>query len=139
MAALRPIREAVPRVTAHAEPAHYLVYEEGGQLAVIRLDKEITTVGRRVGADVRFDDVAVSPRHALIARGSHEVRVLDNRSLGGVFVNGERVDRRALQDGDEIAVGRRRLVFRQFTRATPRRSALADRDASALAPTPKAA
>jgi pSer/pThr/pTyr-binding forkhead associated (FHA) protein len=39
------------------------------------------------------------------------VRVLDDRSLNGVFVNGERVEWRVLQDGDEIVVGRYRLQF----------------------------
>ena len=48
-----------------------------------------------------------------------EVRVLDDRSLNGVFVNGERVDARTLQDGDELVVGRHRLLFVD-TRVRPR-------------------
>jgi pSer/pThr/pTyr-binding forkhead associated (FHA) protein len=60
---------------------------------------------------VRFDDPTVSRRHALVVRQADGVRVLDDRSLNGVFVNGERVEWRALRDGDEIVVGRYRLVF----------------------------
>jgi len=67
------------------------------------------------GADVRFDDPTVSRRHALIVRQPDGVRVLDDRSLNGVFVNGERVEWRALKDGDEIVVGRYRLQYLHLT------------------------
>ena len=60
---------------------------------------------------MRFDDPTVSRRHALIVRQPDGVRVLDDRSLNGVFVNGERVEWRVLRDGDEIVVGRYRLHF----------------------------
>jgi pSer/pThr/pTyr-binding forkhead associated (FHA) protein len=53
----------------------------------------------------------VSRRHALIVRQADGVRVLDDRSLNGVFVNGDRVEWRVLADGDEIVVGRYRLHF----------------------------
>ena len=76
-----------------------------------RLDREWTRVGRSLAADVRFDDPTVSRRHALIVRQADGVRVLDDRSLNGVFVNGERVEWRVLRDGDEIVVGRYRLHF----------------------------
>ena len=60
---------------------------------------------------MRFDDPTVSRRHALIVRQADGVRVLDDRSLNGVFVNGERVEWRELHDGDEIVVGRHTLYF----------------------------
>ena len=60
---------------------------------------------------MRFDDPTVSRRHALIVRQPDGVRVLDDRSLNGVFVNGERVEWRELKDGDDIVVGRYRLTF----------------------------
>ncbi len=60
---------------------------------------------------MRFDDPTVSRRHALIVRQPDGVRVLDDRSLNGVFVNGARVEGKALKDGDEIIVGRYRLSF----------------------------
>ena len=76
-----------------------------------RWTREWTRVGRSLAADVRFDDPTVSRRHALIVRQADGVRVLDDRSLNGVFVNGERVEWRVLRDGDEIVVGRYRLHF----------------------------
>jgi pSer/pThr/pTyr-binding forkhead associated (FHA) protein len=57
----------------------------------------------------------VSRRHALVVRQADGVRVLDDRSLNGVFVNGERVEWRTLEDGDEILVGRYRLSYLDVT------------------------
>ncbi len=95
------------------EPGEYIVYEEGsnGEPNVVALTREWTRVGRSLAADVRFDDPTVSRRHALIVRQPDGVRVLDDRSLNGVFVNGERIEWRVLKDGDEIVVGRYRLGF----------------------------
>jgi hypothetical protein len=100
------------------EPGEYLAYEDAGRLRVLSLDKEWTRVGRSLAADVRFDDPTVSRRHALIVRQPDGVRVLDDRSLNGVFVNGERVEWRALADGDEIVVGRYRLQYLHLTPET---------------------
>jgi pSer/pThr/pTyr-binding forkhead associated (FHA) protein/DNA-directed RNA polymerase subunit RPC12/RpoP len=93
------------------EPGEYLCYEEGGELHTVALKREWTRIGRSLAADVRFDDPTVSRRHALIVRQPDGVRLLDDRSLNGVFVNGARVDGRTLKDGDEIIVGRYRLSF----------------------------
>ena len=85
-------------------------------MQTVALTREWTRIGRSLAADVRFDDPTVSRRHALVVRQPGGVRVLDDRSLNGVFVNGSRIDRsgigqRVLQDGDEIVVGRYRLRF----------------------------
>src|SRR3954469_22112996 len=98
------------RARAERAGAH-LAYEDGGEIVVVPLVREWTRVGRSLAADVRFDDPTVSRRHALIVRQADGVRVLDDRSLNGVFVNGERVEWRVLADGDEIVVGRYRLHF----------------------------
>jgi pSer/pThr/pTyr-binding forkhead associated (FHA) protein len=92
-------------------PGEYLVYEEGDELRTVSLSREWTRIGRSLAADLRFDDPTVSRRHALIVRHPDGVRLLDDRSLNGVFVNGSRIDGRLLQDGDEIIVGRYRLSF----------------------------
>jgi predicted nucleic acid-binding Zn-ribbon protein len=92
-------------------PGEYLCFEESGELQTVALTREWTRIGRSLAADVRFDDPTVSRRHALIVRQADGVRLLDDRSLNGVFVNGARVDGKALQDGDEIVVGRYRLLF----------------------------
>ena len=75
------------------------------------LHREWTRIGRSLAADIRFDDPTVSRRHALIVRQPDGLRVLDDRSLNGVFVNGERVEWSTLADGDEIVIGRHHLHF----------------------------
>ncbi|MGZ4268103.1 MAG: FHA domain-containing protein [Solirubrobacteraceae bacterium] len=98
-------------------PGEFLAWHDGTEVRVASLDREWTRVGRSLAADVRFDDPTVSRRHALIVRQPDGVRVLDDRSLNGVFVNGERVEWRVLEDGDEIVVGRYRLHFLVATAA----------------------
>jgi pSer/pThr/pTyr-binding forkhead associated (FHA) protein len=94
------------------QPGEYLSFDDGSDSPrVVALTREWTRIGRSLVADVRFDDPTVSRRHALIVRQPDGVRVLDDRSLNGVFVNGERVEGRLLQDGDEIIVGRYRLSY----------------------------
>jgi DNA-directed RNA polymerase subunit RPC12/RpoP len=93
------------------QPGEYLCFEEGEQLRTVALTREWTRIGRSLAADLRFDDPTVSRRHALIVRQADGVRLLDDRSLNGVFVNGSRVEGKTLQDGDEIIVGRYRLIF----------------------------
>lgn len=92
-------------------PGEYILYEEDNEPKTVALTREWTRIGRSLAADVRFDDPTVSRRHALVVRQADGVRVLDDRSLNGVFVNGERIEWRALNDGDEILVGRYRLTF----------------------------
>jgi hypothetical protein len=94
-----------------ADPGEYVAYEEDDSPVVVSLSKEWTRIGRSLAADVRFDDPTVSRRHALIVRRPDGVRVLDDRSLNGVFVNGERVEWSRLRDGDEIIVGRHVLRY----------------------------
>jgi hypothetical protein len=89
----------------------FLVYDDDGDAVVHRLTREWTRVGRSLAADIRFDDPTVSRRHALVVRQPDGVRVLDDRSLNGVFVNSERIEWHQLSDGDELVVGRHRLYF----------------------------
>jgi pSer/pThr/pTyr-binding forkhead associated (FHA) protein len=93
------------------QPGEYLCFEDGGEARTVALTREWTRIGRSLAADVRFDDPTVSRRHALIVRQPDGVRVLDDRSLNGVYVNGERIEGKVLEDGDEIIVGRYRLSF----------------------------
>jgi pSer/pThr/pTyr-binding forkhead associated (FHA) protein len=92
-------------------PGKYLAYEESGRHVVLALSREWTRIGRSMAADLRFDDATVSRRHALVVNQSEGVRVLDDRSLNGVYVNGARVEWSQLSDGDEIAVGRHTLYY----------------------------
>jgi predicted RNA-binding Zn-ribbon protein involved in translation (DUF1610 family) len=93
-------------------PGQYLGYRSGdGQVVTFPLRREWTRIGRSLAADIRFDDPTVSRRHALIVRQPDGLRVLDDRSLNGVFVNGERVEWSTLADGDEVVIGRHHLHF----------------------------
>jgi hypothetical protein len=95
-----------------AEPGQYLGYRDSmGEVIAFSLNREWTRVGRSLAADIRFDDPTVSRRHALIVRQPDGLRVLDDRSLNGVFVNGERVEWSTLAEGDEIVIGRHHLHF----------------------------
>lgn len=75
------------------------------------LDTDVTTVGRHPEADIFFDDVTVSRRHAEITRDATSFEIVDQRSLNGTYVNGERVDRARLANGAEVRIGKFRLNF----------------------------
>jgi pSer/pThr/pTyr-binding forkhead associated (FHA) protein len=92
-------------------PGKYLAYEYDGNKVVVAISREWTRIGRSLAADVRFDDATVSRRHALVVNQAEGVRVIDDRSLNGIFVNGARVEWSPLADGDEITVGRHSLFY----------------------------
>jgi pSer/pThr/pTyr-binding forkhead associated (FHA) protein len=95
-------------------PGHgsYLVYREEAddEILFFPIDSGWTRIGRSVTADIRLDDPSVSRRHALIVSEQPEsLRVLDDRSLNGVYLNGDVVEWARLTDGDELTIGRYRL------------------------------
>jgi pSer/pThr/pTyr-binding forkhead associated (FHA) protein len=92
-------------------PGRYLAFEQDGRQVVVALSREWTRIGRSLAADIRFDDATVSRRHALLASEEGGVRVLDDRSLNGIRVNGRRVEWSPLTDGDELSIGRHVLYF----------------------------
>ena len=75
------------------------------------LDADVTTIGRHPDSDIFLDDVTVSRRHAEFHLESGAVTVVDNGSLNGSYVNGERVERRVVATGDEVQIGRFKLLF----------------------------
>ena len=93
------------------KPGDYIAYEDGERARVVTLQEGWTRVGRSLSAHVRLDDPTVSRRHALIHRDAEGTKLLDDRSLNGVFRNGERVELSQLNDGDTITVGRFNLHF----------------------------
>jgi predicted RNA-binding Zn-ribbon protein involved in translation (DUF1610 family) len=101
---LAETREALDR------DGHYLAFDDG-HLRVVALPEGWTRIGRSLSADVRFDDPTVSRRHGMVHREGDTTRILDDRSLNGVFVNGERVDMREIADRDQITIGRFHLYF----------------------------
>jgi len=75
------------------------------------LDSESTTAGRHPSSDIFLDDVTVSRRHAEFVRTPGGFVVRDVGSLNGTYVNRERIDEARLAEGDEVQVGKYRLVF----------------------------
>jgi pSer/pThr/pTyr-binding forkhead associated (FHA) protein len=75
------------------------------------LDRPTTSAGRHPDSDIFLDDVTVSRRHAEFRRESGEFVVVDVGSLNGTYVNREPVDTAALANGDEVQIGKFRLVF----------------------------
>ena len=75
------------------------------------LDQAITSAGRHPDSDIFLDDVTVSRRHAEFRLESNEFHVVDVGSLNGTYVNREPVDSAVLANGDEVQIGKFRLVF----------------------------
>lgn len=76
------------------------------------LDSELTTAGRHPNSDIFLDDVTVSRRHVEFRRGQDgRFSVADVGSLNGTYVNRERIDSVLLNNGDEVQIGKYRLVF----------------------------
>ncbi|MFF4276581.1 FHA domain-containing protein [Streptomyces sp. NPDC001536] len=76
------------------------------------LDGELTTAGRHPQSDIFLDDVTVSRRHVEFRRQPDgSFTVADVGSLNGTYVNRERIDSVPLHNGDEVQIGKYRLVF----------------------------
>jgi pSer/pThr/pTyr-binding forkhead associated (FHA) protein len=75
------------------------------------LDNDLTLVGRHPDSDIFLDDVTVSRRHAEFYRQGGRFTVRDVGSLNGTYVNRERIEETDLSGGDEVQIGKFRLVF----------------------------
>ncbi|HEY5531807.1 MAG TPA: FHA domain-containing protein [Candidatus Anoxymicrobiaceae bacterium] len=73
--------------------------------------KEVTSAGRHPESDIFLDDITVSRRHAEIRRTEDGFRIVDMGSLNGTYVNKLRVEEADLSSGDEIQIGKFRLIF----------------------------
>jgi pSer/pThr/pTyr-binding forkhead associated (FHA) protein len=93
-------------------PGRYLAIQSGTELVALTLNAgAVTRIGRGLSADVHLDDASVSRRHARIVERGDRAWLLDDRSMNGTWVNGERVDAAILSHGDEIVLGRVALRF----------------------------
>ena len=95
----------------------HLAWEQDGEVKTMPIDAGWAKIGRSSAADLLLDDPTVSRRHALVVRTDEgELRALDDRSLNGLFVNGERVEwaplarRRRARDRPLPALRDRRLT-----------------------------
>jgi pSer/pThr/pTyr-binding forkhead associated (FHA) protein len=75
------------------------------------LDQAITATGRHPDSDIFLDDITVSRRHAQFCCVNGEFQVVDVGSLNGTYLNRELVDSAVLANGDEVQIGKFRLVF----------------------------
>ena len=75
------------------------------------LDQATTSAGRHPDSDIFLDDVTVSRRHAEFRSEGSSFTVVDVGSLNGTYVNRERIDQAALTQGDEVPIGKFRLVY----------------------------
>ncbi|MGH3770319.1 MAG: glycogen accumulation regulator GarA [Pseudonocardiaceae bacterium] len=99
-------------VDALAEGSALLVVKRGPNAGSrFLLDRSTTSAGRHPESDIFLDDVTVSRRHAEFRREGGELVVVDVGSLNGTYVNREPVDTAVLANGDEVQIGKFRLVF----------------------------
>ncbi len=94
---------------------------EGTALLVVRkgpnegskyvLDAEVTRAGRHPDSDIFLDGITVSRRHAGVLRQADGFHVVDVGPLNGTYVNRDRVEEAKLSDGDELQIGKFKLVF----------------------------
>jgi pSer/pThr/pTyr-binding forkhead associated (FHA) protein len=89
-----------------------LVVQRGpGSGSRFLLDKDSVKAGRHPDSDIFLDDVTVSRRHADFERTGDGFTVSDVGSLNGTYVNRDRIDKVELSDGDEVQIGKFRLVY----------------------------
>ena len=105
---------AVDAAAVDALPSGHalLVVQRGpGSGSRFLLDAESVTAGRHPDSDIFLDDVTVSRRHATFERAGATFTVTDAGSLNGTYLNRERIDEGELSNGDEVQIGKFRLVF----------------------------
>lgn len=100
-----------PESVAPPASGRYFVIEGGDGERLLVLDRTITHIGRGFTSDIQLEDVSVSRRHAIVTQRRGAVRILDDRSSNGTFVNGRRIQEAPLADGDVVVIGRVVLQF----------------------------
>ncbi|MEM7275258.1 MAG: FHA domain-containing protein [Actinomycetota bacterium] len=88
---------------------------QGATWGRIALNSDEVSIGRHPESDIFLDDVTVSRRHAVVRRAGAGFHVSDAGSLNGTYVNQARVETAALNDGDEVQVGKFKLVYRALS------------------------
>ena len=105
--------DAPGRAVGSLPPGMALLVVRRGPNAGARflLDHDVTTSGRHPDSDIFLDDVTVSRRHAQFVRIGSGYAVKDVGSLNGTYVNRHRIDEAQLAGGDEVQIGKYRLVY----------------------------
>jgi pSer/pThr/pTyr-binding forkhead associated (FHA) protein len=105
------IAEGAARDTEWTSPAMLVVNRGPNAGFRFPLHQAVTTAGRDPRSDIFLDDVTVSRHHAEFRLERCELRVVDSGSLNGTYVNRQPIDSAVLTNGDEIQIGRFRLVL----------------------------
>lgn len=101
---------------APARRGQFLLFDDGPTVhRLLAIEDRPLRVGRGLSADVRLDDPMVSRRHATLVRRGTAVRLHDDNSTNGTFVNGRRVSSVDLVDGDVVSFGRLSVIYRDAT------------------------
>jgi pSer/pThr/pTyr-binding forkhead associated (FHA) protein len=103
---------------ARPAPGRYLAVEDGGEIIMFALgerDGQRLRIGRSPASDILLEDASVSRRHAVVVHRDGRAVLLDDRSLNGIFVNGDRVGEATLSDGDAIVIGHVSLRYVEVT------------------------
>jgi pSer/pThr/pTyr-binding forkhead associated (FHA) protein len=109
----RPLNSADAAAVDALPPGSALLVVQRGPSAGSRflLDTDVVTAGRHPDSDIFLDDVTVSRRHVQFRRRPDGFHVSDVGSLNGTYVNRDRIDDVLLQGGDEVQIGKFRLVY----------------------------
>lgn len=102
---------SVPVEPSGGQGAALVIRSGGGRSGERFRLLDTTTIGRSPTSDIFLDDVTVSREHAVVYNDGNSIRVEDRASLNGTFVNHERVEKQALESGDEIQVGKYKLTY----------------------------
>lgn len=106
--------EITPPVSAPAKGTAMLVIKKGPDAGMnFTLQSEVTVIGRHPESDIFLDDITVSRRHAEIRKEGEGYVITDTGSLNGTYLNRERIESAMLSSGDEIQIGKFKLLFLQ--------------------------
>jgi chromosome segregation ATPase len=122
------IQTSIERLGAGSPPPNVVAQDPAADWSaeLIRIDGDHpvthvlsrrTRIGRAAGCELQIDSGSVSRHHALVLVGPRETLIEDLNSTNGVFVNGRKVSRQSLSDGDAVTIGE--TQFRYVARLVP--------------------
>ena len=118
--AVQPVEDDAEQDEIEA-PAGLLELPRGVRMLVVKrgsdegvrfvLESAVTSAGRSPESDIFLDDITVSRRHAEFVTRDQVTTVRDVGSLNGTYVNRKRIEESKLSSGDEVQIGKFKLLF----------------------------